>query len=247
MIPLDNSVVVVIGGSSGVGEAVARAALGRGASVVIGGRSPEGLESAKSRLGGDVRALTVDIKQRETIERFFEQIGPLDHLVITAGEEIEGTIRDIDPDSLRPTVESRFWGPLYAVKAALPGLSETGSVTLTSGASATVRTGAPLWHALLGTVESLTRILASELGPIRVNAVRPGHLATPRTERRRGGKEGAAKYLEELARRSPIGRVGSADDVADAILFLMTSAYTTGMMLAIDGGFTFLPPKAAPG
>lgn len=245
-IPLKDRTVVVVGGSSGVGAAVARASLAEGARVVIGARTAEGLADARSRLAGDVRALPIDITDRDSIYAFFEQVGPLDHLIITAGDEVEGTIRDLDPDVLRPSMETRFWGPLHCVKAALPNLSPDGSVTLPSGASAVTRADAPLWHALLGCIESLTRVLASELGPIRVNAIRPGHLLTERTERRRGGPDGARTYVENLARTSVLGRVGYPEDAAQAVLFLMTNPFTTGHVLAIDGGFTFMPKKAPP-
>jgi NAD(P)-dependent dehydrogenase (short-subunit alcohol dehydrogenase family) len=245
-IPLKDSVVVVVGGSSGIGAAVARAALEEGARVVLGGRGAEGLEEARKRLGGDVRTFPIDITERDSIYRFFEQVGPLDHLVITAGDEIEGTIRDLDPDVLRRAMETRWWGPLHCVKAALPNMSPEGSVTLPSGASAVTRAEAPLWHALLGCVESLMRVLASEVGPIRVNAVRPGTLLTERTLRRQGGQEAAEKYVAGLAEKSILGRVGYPEDVAQGILFLMTNPFTTGHALAIDGGFTFMPRKAPP-
>jgi NAD(P)-dependent dehydrogenase (short-subunit alcohol dehydrogenase family) len=237
---LDGSTVVIIGGSSGVGEAIARLAIAEGARVVIAGRDQERLANAKSRLGASAVGFSVDITDRTAVEGLFAEVGSLDHLMITAGDVNKGTLKDMDPDQLRSTMEVRFWGPLYAVKFALPRMSSTGSITLTSGTAAIPHVPGSLIGVVAATVENLAGQLAAQLGPIRVNAVRLGTVSTPRTVRSQGSKEKAEEHLRQRALALPLRRVGQPDDVAQAAIFLMTNPYTTGIVVPVDGGLGLL-------
>lgn len=239
---LDSQHVVVLGGTSGMGEAIARLAVVEGARVTIAGRDPERLAAAKERLGSGVTGFTVDITDRRAVRGLFTKVGRLDHLAITAGDINDGTITDMDPDQLRSTMEVRFWGPMYAVKEALPQLASGGSITFTTGTAAIPRVpgSRAVSSSMIGTVvaaaEALALHLAAQLAPIRVNVIRPGGVATPRNLRRFGSIEKAEERYRQSAQTLPLKRIGQPDDIANAALFLMTAVYTTGIVVTADGG-----------
>ncbi len=234
---LTGATVVIIGGSSGIGLAVARLAKRAGASVVIAARRRDRLAAAARRLGTQARAFQVDIANQGALQQLFEKVGHLHHLVITAADVASGMIQDIDPDTLRPFVEARLWGPIFAVKYALPELDKSGSITLISGVGARKpKRGAGLSLAIAGAMEPLGRVLAAELAPIRVNVVCPGTVGTHRTVLSRGGPAEARAYLAARAAELPLGRIGHAGDVAQAVMFFITNNYATGATLTVDGG-----------
>lgn len=220
---------MVIGGSAGIGKATAQAAVEAGARVVIASRSEEQLRETRDALG-PVETCAFDVRDPRAMDHCFAQIGAFDHLVITAAEVTASAFIETDLDEARKTIDTKFWGPFMAVQTALPYLSEAGSITLFSGVSAhrPVR-GLSVVAAANGAVEALTRSLAYELCPLRVNAVCPGFVDTHGMDEERRAA---------LAASLPVGRVGEAEDVARAVLFLMQNPYTTGTVLRIDGGKT---------
>jgi NAD(P)-dependent dehydrogenase (short-subunit alcohol dehydrogenase family) len=131
--------------------------------------------------------------------------------------------------------EARFWGAVTAVKHAAPRIRPGGSVTLTSGATAVRPTGrTTLADASAGAVETLTRGFAIELAPVRVNAVRPGTILTPRLT---GIAEPQREPLfKALAARTLVKKMGQPDEVAEAFLFLMGNGFVTGSVITVDGG-----------
>ncbi len=228
---LDGQRVVIIGGSSGIGLAVARLAREEGASVTVGGRSEERLAEAVRTLG-EVDTAPVDVADEASVRDFFAPISHIDHLVISAGTLGDGTIAGGDLDGLHAIVDQRIWGAVHAVRAAAPKM-DGGSITMTSGGIvARPRVGAAMYTAALAAVEALASALALELAPVRVNTVTPGVVDTPLQHH----AADAESRLRARGAALPVGRVGTADDLAQVYLMLMTNGYLTGEVLHVDGG-----------
>jgi NAD(P)-dependent dehydrogenase (short-subunit alcohol dehydrogenase family) len=231
--------VVVIGGTSGIGFAVAKAALEEGARVVVGSSSERKVGRASERLAG-AEAFAIDVKAEASVSAFFERVGAFDHLAFTAGDWASfggGPVRDLDVAGAAAAFTVRFWGAVTTVKHAAPRMREGGSITLTDGMIAhRSRKGAAISTAMAGAVEHLTRALAVELAPIRVNAVCPGLILTeiwdaiPEAQRQ--------ERLARMTKRLPINRVGTPREAAEAYLYLMRGGYTTAQVLRVDGGQT---------
>lgn len=235
--------VVVIGGSSGIGFAVAKRALADGATVVIGSSSAANVGAAVKRLGAGATGSAVDVRDEASVAAFFERTGAFDHLVFTAGDwgAIRGAppIAEMDLTAAHAVFTVRFWGAIAAVKHAQGRISTHGSITLTDGVVAhRPRKGAALNTAMAGAIEHLTRSLAVDLAPLRVNVVCPGLVLTevwnsiPEDRR--------AEQLRKMTERMPVPRAGDPSEVAEAYLYLMRGDYTTGQVLIVDGGMTLI-------
>ena len=170
------------------------------------------------------------------VRALFERVGAFDHLVFTAGETLQlETLAAMQVERARGFVNVRFWGAFMAAKYGSPHIRPGGSITLTNGiAGLRPRKGWTVAASICGAMEALTRALAVELAPIRVNAVCPG---TVRTELWSGMAESARETMyRDAAQRLPVGRVGEADDLAETYLYLMREGFSTGQVLVVDGG-----------
>lgn len=231
--------VLVVGGSSGMGLALAERLLGDGTEVTIAGRSEERLAAARRHLSnlGPLRAAACDVTDERQVARLFETTGPLDHVVSTAAD-IAGAyelLPALDVAAVRRVIDSKLIGPLLLAKHGAPRLSSRGSITFTSGIAGyrPAARGAAV-AAANGALASLAYALAVELGPIRVNVVSPGWVDTPIWANVAGDAKAAA--LDAMAKRLPVGRTGLPADIADAIRFLMHNGFATGTVLHVDGG-----------
>jgi len=234
-VSLNNTTVVVLGGSSGIGLATAKAARAEGAHVVVTGRSAERLASAKRELGDDVRTVVLDAADESGTRALFQGLDAVHHVFITVGTVTRDARLAPDSESIRPAMDMRFWGALYAAKHAAPRMNGRGSITFMSGtAAARPIAGASVASASCGAIEAFARALAVDLAPIRVNAVQPGFVDTPLLAEVLGPQR--PEVLTATAARLPVGRVGRPEDIADAVLFLMKNGYVTGISLRIDGG-----------
>ena len=231
---LDGKTVVVVGGASGIGFAVAEAARDEGARLVIASSREANVQAAVARLGGGATGSVVDASDEASVAAFFETLGPFDHLAFTAGDwggSMFAPTRDLDLTSAQAGFAVRFWGALTVVKYACRTIAEGGSITLTGGMLAhRPMKGAPVVTAVAGAIEHLTRGLAMDLAPIRVNAVCPGIVLTDRTTTM------PAAMLENFTARLPLPRGGEPGEAAQAYLYLMRGGYTTGQVLWVDGG-----------
>lgn len=233
---LAGTTVVIIGGSSGMGLATARAAVAEGAAVLIASRSEEKLGRAADEIDGEVTTRVVDVTREEQLKNFFAEVGDFDHLAVTAATGATGPFFDLDTATVQGVFASKFWGQYFAVKYGAPWVREGGSITLFSGvAAARPVAGMSTYAAINGAVEALCRALAVELAPLRINAVSPGLIDTPAYE---GMTPHDRKALFEMvAERVPARRVGRAEDAAQAVLSLMKNGYVTGTVMTVDGGY----------
>lgn len=228
--------MVVIGGSSGIGLATAKVVRDAGGRVVIAGRDETRLAAACAELGGDVRGVALDVGDEAAVRDLFASLDEVDHVATLAGTHAAGMVVDIDTATLQAPVDSRFWGPLYLCKYAAPKMT-TGSITICTGAGVgRPRAGAAIVSAAAGGSEVLARAMAIELAPVRVNVVRPGIVDTPLFGRLAGDHR--EEVLAAQAKRIPLGRVAQPEEIAHAIVFLMTNRYVTGATLTIDGGYS---------
>lgn len=239
---LENKRVVVIGGTSGIGLAVARSALAARAQVIVGSSQERKVSDAKEILAG-ADALVIDVKNEASVAAFFERVGPFDHLAFTAGDWERtfggGPLATLDLSAAATMFAVRFWGAVSVAKHAHKNIRAGGSITLTDGMIAhSARKGAVIAGAMAGAIEHLTRALAVELAPIRVNAVCPGLIKTdiwngiPVDQRE--------QTWQRMTKRLPINRIGEPDEAAEAYLYLMRAGYTSAQVLRVDGGQTAL-------
>lgn len=226
---LQGAHVVIVGGSSGMGLATARLAKEQGANVTIASRSSEKLRQAVRQLG-NVRTVVVDIVNESDVQEIFRELDRVDHVFISAGQWLGGKILEANLETSRSDVDQRFWGPLYIVRSAAPKMAQ-GSITLLSGELASrPSAGAVVTASMNAAMEVMAKGLALELAPIRVNAIAPGLIDTPLIGE---GRTEAAKWAED---KLPVKRIGLAEEVAQAVILLMTNGFISGAVLHIDGG-----------
>ncbi len=223
--------VIVVGGSSGIGLAAAEMAKAQGADVIIASRSPEKLKAAADKIGA--KGIPADVTNEQSVADLFRAAGPADHVVVSAAQLRTGPFKTVAMDDVRATFEGKFWGAWRCARAAEIKLG--GSLTLVSGfLSIRPRPNSTIVSVANGALESLTRALALELAPIRVNCVSPGIIDTPI---RAAMPEPARKeMLAKTAAALPVRRVGKAEDVARQILAFMENGFMSGSIVYLDGG-----------
>jgi len=232
---LQDQCVVILGGSSGIGLATASAALAQGAVVTITGRDRARLDAARESLGSKVRAVSLDAADEAGTQSLLSEFERIDHVFITAGALVIDAGLEPETDALQAALNTRFWGSLYAAKYASPRMTNGGSITFMSGtAGRRPLAGAAVASASCGAVDAFARALAIDLAPIRVNTIAPGYVDTPLFDDLLGDQRGAV--LAAAAESLPVKRIGRPEDIADAVLFLMTNGYVNGISLPVDGG-----------
>lgn len=239
---LTDQTLVVIGGTSGIGLATAHAAQADGARVIVAGRDPNTLGAALASLGQRARGEAVDASDRDALDRFFSGVGRFDHLVIAASGGVgTGPFATLARAELARGMNAKFWVQWQCAQAALPHLSERGSITFVTGASARVgQAGASGLAAINGALGTMVLPLAHELGPIRINAVSPGVIDTAWWDKQPEGLR--ERLFDRVAATTPLRRVGRPEEVADAIVFLAGNGYITGVILDVDGGMRGASP-----
>ena len=233
---LNDKRVVILGGTSGIGLAVARAAAAEGARLVVASSNPARVAQALATLPPGAEGRPLDLLDGAAAKRFFGEIGPFDHLVYTAGETLTlARLDEIDVASARRFLELRYWGAFTAAKCGHRNIRAGGSIVFTSGvAGARPRPGRSVVASVCSAMEGLTRSLAVELAPVRVNIVSPGVARTPLW---RDMAEAARESLyASEAQRLPVGHVGDPAEIAEGYLYLMRQTYVTGQTLTVDGG-----------
>jgi NAD(P)-dependent dehydrogenase (short-subunit alcohol dehydrogenase family) len=178
----------------------------------------------------------VDVRDETAVETFFTKLGAFDHLVFTSGDSLHlHDLATTDLKQARSAFELRYWAALAAVKYGSPHIRKGGSIVLTTGiAGQRPQKGWVVAASVCGTIEALTRALAIELAPIRVNAVSPGIVRTNLWQSMSAAERD--HLFQSVGKSLPVGRVGEADEVAQAYLFLMREGFCTGHILVVDGG-----------
>jgi NAD(P)-dependent dehydrogenase (short-subunit alcohol dehydrogenase family) len=230
---LKNTRVLVIGGSSGIGEATAALALTAGALVTIAARSPGKLQSAQQRLPPGASTSILDVVDAQAVAAFFTQHDAWDYVVLAGSYTEVGSVRALPLDDAQAAMQNKFWGAYHVGRYAKfrPG----GSLVFVSGVfSMRPSKTAVLQGVINSAVESLARGLALELAPIRVNTVSPSTTATPLWERL--GPEGKAEKFAGMSSRLPVGTIAQPVDIAEAILAVAINRFATGSTVLVDGG-----------
>ncbi|HEX4402567.1 MAG TPA: SDR family oxidoreductase [Galbitalea sp.] len=230
---LTGSTVVLVGRGSGIAKGIALAAADAGARVVAAGRHPEQLREAYS----DERFVVeeVDLTDEKSIAGLAERVGSLDHLVSTASARARGLLRELDRDAIQLSFDTKVIGPVLLAKHFVDRFKPGGSFTFFSGVAAFKPAIGYLGVAITnGAADFLGRSLALEMAPVRVNAISPGVIDTGIWDAL--GDEGKADYFEHFRTHNPARRIGTVDDITEAVIFAMTNEFLTGTTLRIDGG-----------
>jgi NAD(P)-dependent dehydrogenase (short-subunit alcohol dehydrogenase family) len=233
---LDGQRIVVIGGSSGLGLATARAAALEGAEVTIASSRQERVDAALRELPEGCAGTAVDVRDETQVVALFERIGEFDHLAFTAGDAFTPRpLADLSLSDAQRILDVRFWGAVAVIKHAASRIRTGGSIGLTTGTVGQRPVpGAALAAAGAGAAEGLVLGLAVELAPVRVNAVRAGAFRTPLWDRVPEVQRQA--LFARLAERTLTGTIGEPEQIASAHLYLMQNRYVTGTVQTVDGG-----------
>lgn len=229
----NGNAVLVVGGSSGIGAAAAQAFAQRGARVTIASRDARKGEAVAAAIGRGTRFAPLDITRTDEVDAFCARADRFDHVVISAAQTATGPVRSLAFDAAQAAMDSKFWGAYRIARAIdiVPG----GSLTFVSGFLG-VRPSASsvLQGAINAALDALARGLALELAPVRVNTVSPGLIATPLWDKLATDARDA--MFAGAAQRLPARRVGRPEDVANAIVYLAATPYSTGSTVLVDGG-----------
>lgn len=219
-ISMNNKRVLIIGGTSGIGLALAKQVDDKGGHVIIASRTAKDKEKLLASSLDNYECHSVDITCETAINHLLDSIDNLDHIVITVKSPlIVEHFHDQSIENVRNAFETKFWGQYNFAKLAYHKINAGGSITFSSGTlGQRPYPGFSTMSIISGAVDSLCKALALELSPIRVNAVSPGFTK-----------------LEDLDEKIPLG-LGESSQISNAYLFLMNDSYTTGMTLVSDGG-----------
>jgi NAD(P)-dependent dehydrogenase (short-subunit alcohol dehydrogenase family) len=230
---LSGQTVLVIGGSSGIGLETARGARLEGAEVILTGRDTDGVHAAGLELEASIAAF--DPVDFDRLGRFFAELpGPIDHVLLSDGGACYAPLAELELEQARRHAERDLLLPLRIAQLSTRAIRPGGSVVLIGVTEGRRPAAGPLVSAISAALPTLTRSLALELAPVRVNLVVPGFVDTSLSAEVLGDQLDARR--EQLRAILPIGRVVSPGDVAAAVLHLMTNSAVTGATFDVDGG-----------
>ena len=223
--------ILVVGGSSGIGLATAKAFAAAGAQVTIASRSAGKLKEAADAIGHGARAVELDTADNVAVETLLGG-QTWDHVVVSAAKTPGGPVRQLGLDDAYAAMESKFWGAYRVARAAK--IRDGGSLTLVSGFLAVRPSATSVLQGAINAALLAAAMLALEFSPIRVNAVSPGVIRTPLWN----GMDEATRsaFFASAAGKLPAKRVGEAEDIANAVLYAAGTGFTTGSTITVDGG-----------
>lgn len=233
--------IILIGASTGIGFATAKAALSVDARVVIAARSVERLDRAWNALDRRVEAFRLDATEEHSMAAFFARMESFDHLAVfvptapTAKVRSQlGAFLETPPEAFEAVLRNKVWPQLYAARHGAPRIAPGGSLLFVTGqAHRKSLPGYAASAAANGATEALVRTLAVELAPVRVNAIAPGLVET---DILRTAPEAFRRATAEKVALQPVPRMGTTEETAAGILALMANRFATGSVLELDGG-----------
>jgi 3-oxoacyl-[acyl-carrier protein] reductase len=225
---------VVVGAASGIGRAVAHALAADHCRVTVADRNTVGAQAVAAELGDGHTAATVDVTDEDAVRRLFAQADPLDAVVNTAGFGGIGLITDLAAEEFRAVVDVCLTGAFLVIKHAAPRLRDGAALVSLSSLNARQPAAMSAYCAAKAGLSMLTQVAALELAPrgIRVNAIAPGFVHTPLTE----PAVQIPGVLDEYLDNTPLGRAGTPEEVAEAVLFACKASWLTGEVLDLNGG-----------
>jgi 3-oxoacyl-[acyl-carrier protein] reductase len=232
---MTDRIAVVVGGASGIGKAVAHALAADGYRVIVADRNADGARSVATELGDLHSPAAVEVTDEASVQALFEGAGDLDVVVNTAGYSALGLITDLAAEDFRGVIDVCLNGAFLVIKHAAQRLHDGGAIVSISSLNGRQPAAAmSAYCAAKAGLSMLTQVAALELAPqgIRVNAVAPGFVHTPLTE----PATQIPGVVEEYVENTPLGRAGTPEDIADAVLFLFKAPWLTGEVLDINGG-----------
>ena len=237
---LNGKRIVVLGGTSGMGFATAEMAARESAAIVIASSRRENVDRTVARLPKGTEGYTIDLSNEEHVRDLFNHSGAFDHLVFMTGDRLQmSELSETNVEQARHFFDLRFWGAFMAAKYGSSHIRPGGSIVLTSGvAGRRPHKGWTVGAGICGAAEALTRALAVEMAPIRVNAVCPGPVRTEMWMSM--SEEDQEAMARSIGQALLVGRVGEAHDLAHAYLYLMREGFSTGQVIIVDGGTTFV-------
>jgi 3-oxoacyl-[acyl-carrier protein] reductase len=229
------STAIVVGGASGIGWASAQALAAEGHRVVVADRNLEGAKANAAELGAPHTAAFVDVGDEDSVATLFTATGPVDVVVSCAGFSNVGLIVDMPVDQFRAVVDVCLTGAFIVAKYAGRQLVDGGSlVSISSLNGRQPAVGMSAYCSAKAGLSMLTQVAALEFASrgIRVNAVAPGFVHTPLTE----AAATIPGVVEEYLENTPLGRAGTPEDIAEAVVFLTKASWLTGEVLDLNGG-----------
>jgi len=227
---------IIVGGTSGIGLRMAEILAKRGGEVIITGRDSARTQGLAAKIGGNVKGLGLDLAVPSAIAGALAGVGPVKNLVLAAIERDDNTVKNFNIERATRLVTLKMVGYTEAIHTLVPRLSNDSAILLFGGlAKERPYPGSTTVTTVNGGVSSMIRTLAVELAPIRVNAIHPGIVGdTPAWS----GKP--PEVLERVRVRTPIGRLSTTEDVANAAIFLLDNGSVNGINLPVDGGWLLL-------
>lgn len=225
--------VLLVGASSGIATATARALVAGGAHVVLAGRDLDRTRTAAGTLGDDVTAVRIDLQDESSIADAAAELGAVDHVVSLAAAHANGPVDELERVAVQRAFDAKVVGPILLAKHFAGSMPPGGAFVLFSGVAAwKPAPGLGVMATTNGAVAFLVEALAVELAPVRAVAVSPGIVDS-------GAWDGAAdrdEMFDATARSNPVRRIGTPDDVARAVLYALSDGFVTGTTLHVDGG-----------
>ena len=243
-------VVLITGGSTGIGLATAQAFATEGAKIAITGRTQESLDSAARSIKGEVLAIKASASDMADIERTLAQtekrFGKIDVLFLNAGPGgTHAPFEQVTEETFDGFMDVNFKGPYFMVQKALPRLNKGASIIFCSSISNAIgQVGLSVYASAKAAQRALARVLATELGPrgLRFNVVSPGYIDTPIFDKGGVPESMKAEIRKMVEKTAKVGRMGKAEDIAGAVLYLASpeASYVMGAEIVVDGGYTIV-------
>ncbi len=227
--------VLVVGAAGGIGKATVGAFASANAMVIAAGRTLKSVEQLAT--SPNVKPAELDFLDNGVVEAFFKNNDPFDHVIVAAASTIAGSVTGLSLEDAKAAMESKFWGAYRVARAAR--VNDGGSITFVSGVlSKRPSPNSVLHGSINAALEALARGLALERAPVRVNSVSPGIIDTPLHNRMTA--EARAAMYSKLSTMLPVRRVGRAEEIARAIVFVALNGFMTGSTTTVDGGGTIM-------